>query len=144
MQIKCKSFSKDNFIPSKFTYDKENINPSLEIIDIPAKTKSLLLIMEDPDAPNETFIHWILFNIPKDVKQIEEDSAPGNQGRNDFGNNKYDGPAPPSGKHKYVFNVYALNCLLDLKNGASKQLLSTTFKDEMIIEKTSCFGYYKK
>ena len=144
MQIKCKSLSKDNFIHDKFSYEKENINPQLDINDIPPKTKSLLLIIEDPDAPKEPFIHWILFNIAKDIKTIDENSAPGNQGRNDFGNNKYDGPCPPSGTHKYIFKLYALNCLLDLKTGVSKQLLSKTLKDTMIIEETDCFGYYKK
>lgn len=109
--VKSSSFNNNEFIPSKYTCDGLNINPDIIVDEIPENTKSLAIIMEDPDSPNGTFCHWLLWDIlPK--SSIKEDSAPGIQGRNNMGENKYSGPCPPSGKHHYHFKVYALDTTL--------------------------------
>jgi len=80
---------------------------------------SLVLIVDDPDAPDKTWVHWVVYGIPV-VSEIDEDSVPGTQGRNDFGRQEYDGPAPPSGTHRYFFKVYALDQEVDWEEGLSK------------------------
>ena len=93
-------------------FDGSNINPDLKIDDIPANAKSLAIIVDDPDAPNGTFSHWVMWDIPVRNNIIVENSAPGIQGRNGMRENKYFGPCPPSGIHHYHFRVYALDTKL--------------------------------
>lgn len=108
LTIKSFAFNNNGFIPSKYTCDGSNINPDLMIDDIPENTKSLAIIVDDPDAPTGTFCHWVMWDIsPKKI--IKENSSPGIQGRNSMRENKYSGPCPPSGIHHYHFKVYALN-----------------------------------
>lgn len=141
--IKSAAFQDNEFISSKYTCDGVNINPEISIDEIPENTKSLAIIMDDPDAPNGTFCHWIIWNIaPKAI--IKEDSAPGIQGRNSFGENKYDGPCPPSGKHHYHFKVYALNTKLNsLPLSADKKELEKAMKDH-IMAWGELVGLYKR
>src|SRR5437870_4175246 len=94
-------FVNKGIIPSKYTCDGENVNPPITIEDIPAGTKSLALIMDDPDAPNGIFDHWIIWNI-RPMEMIIENTVPGTEGKNSFGKMKYQGPCPPEGKaHRY-------------------------------------------
>ncbi len=118
MNIRSKAFPPRTFIHPMYTRDGENINPPLTIGNIPPGIKSLAVIMEDPDAPGGKFVHWVTWNIPP-LYEIAEDSSPGVQGKNDFGNLRYDGPAPPSGTHRYIFKVYALDTSLSLRAGAT-------------------------
>jgi Raf kinase inhibitor-like YbhB/YbcL family protein len=128
-------------IPSRFTCDGENINPPLLIKYIPFGAKSLVLIMEDPDA-GETFDHWIVWNIPPE-EYIPENSVPGVQGRNGFGRNAYGGPCPPTGRHRYFFKVYALNTMLKLPEGSSKKQLLQAM-EPFILSAGEMIGLYRK
>lgn len=132
LKITSPSFSFMSLISPKFTCDAENINPALQIEEFPLETKSLVVIVEDPDAPRKTWVHWLLWNVSPSATikwnilpsfLIKENSAPGIEGKNDFGNIRYDGPCPPYGKHRYSFKVYALNETIDLKRGSSKEEL---------------------
>ncbi|MFE3870223.1 YbhB/YbcL family Raf kinase inhibitor-like protein [Flavobacterium sp. ZS1P70] len=140
--IKSPEFLDNEFISSKYTCDGVNVNPEISIDEIPKNTKSLAIILDDPDAPNGSFCHWIMWNItPKN--SIKENSAPGIQGRNSFGENKYDGPCPPSGKHHYHFKVYALNTKLNLLVSTDKNELEKAMK-EHIIARGELVGLYKR
>ena len=110
MKIISEVFENKQMIPQKYTCDGENINPPLQITDIPSNTESLVLIVDDPDAPSGDWIHWLVWNINPQTKEIMEDSVPENAvvGTNDFKKMEYDGPCPPSGTHRYVFKVLAL------------------------------------
>ncbi len=116
-------------IPTKYTCEGENISPPLKFFQIPSGAKSLVLIIDDPDAPRGTFDHWIVWNIPPQVKELSE-GAPElkklassvKQGSNGYQKLNYQGPCPPAGKpHHYHFKLYALDTLLNLQEGASKQ-----------------------
>lgn len=135
-------FGNNEMIPGKYTCQGSNINPPLIISDMPSNTKSLALIIDDPDAPVGTWDHWIVHNIePKN--SINENSIPGIQAKNSWGKNEYGGPCPPSGTHRYFFKLYALDIKLDLNEGASKKQLENAMKNH-IIEKTELIGLYKK
>jgi len=144
MRIVCPKFKHNEMIPSKYTCDSEDINPSLEIEDIPKNAKSVALIMDDPDAPRGTWVHWVVWNIPIHTKNIEEGIEPeGTQGTTDFGRKGYGGPCPPSGTHRYFFKVYALDKELELKEGSTKMDLERSMKAH-IIEKAELIGLYKR
>lgn len=115
-------FSHNGHLPPEYTCDGKDINPPIEVSDIPDGTKTLALIMEDPDAPRGTFDHWIVWNIPPN-EAIAEETNPGISGLNDFGKAGYGGPCPPSGVHRYFFRVFALDVKLDLPAGTDKQTL---------------------
>lgn len=132
----------NDFIPSKYTCTGANVSPPLSIGLIPENTKSFALIMEDPDAPMGTFDHWIVWNIPP-KRSIEENSAPGIQGKNGRKENKYTGPCPQSGTHHYHFKVYALDTKLELKEDAGKKDLEEAMKDH-VISSGELIGLYKK
>lgn len=104
-----KSSDLGEFVPKKFTCDGENISPSLEWGDFPNETKSFAIAVTDPDAPMGTFVHWLVYNIPKNKTSISQGEIPGIQVTNDFGEKHYGGPCPPSGTHRYHFIVYALD-----------------------------------
>jgi Raf kinase inhibitor-like YbhB/YbcL family protein len=142
LKIDSPVFENEELIPSHYTCEGEDINPPLTIGDIPEGTKSLALIMEDPDAPNGTFDHWLVWNIPV-TNRIEENSNPGISGKNDFGKTGYGGPCPPSGTHRYFFRVYALDVELDLKAGADKKLLLEAI-DEHVLAMGELMAKYEK
>ena len=123
LKIRSVAFSHGGYIPPRYTCEGEDVNPPLEISDIPENTKSLALIVEDPDAPRGTYDHWIVWNIPPH-EAIKENSHPGISGRNSFGNRGYGGPCPPSGSHRYFFKVYALDSNLDIQPGSDKKNLT--------------------
>jgi len=130
-------------IPSKYTCEGADINPPVEIGNIPEGTQSLVLIIEDPDAPGATFDHWVMWNIPPTTTSIAENSAPGTQGANSTGKNAYKGPCPPSGTHRYFFKVYALDTRLDLPAGADKEAVEKAMKDH-VLASGELVGLYKK
>ena len=142
MKISSPEFENNKFIPKKFTCQGEDINPPLIIEDIPKEAKSLALIVDDPDAPMGTWIHWVVFDISI-VKRIEENSIPGRQGSNDFGRENYGGPCPPSGTHRYFFKIYALDKKLNLNEGISLSGLENAMHGH-ILDKAELIGLYKK
>ena len=142
MELKSPEFKDKGYIPKKFTCRGENINPALIIEGIPPEAKSLALIVDDPDAPSGNWVHWVMFNISV-VSKIEEDSAPGKQGINDSGRIAYDGPCPPFGTHRYIFEIYALDAMLNLAEGIAKAELEEAMKGH-ILAKAELIGLYKK
>lgn len=131
LTISSTAFPNGGDIPSDYTCEGAGKNPPLNIEGIPKGTKSLVLIMDDPDAPNGTFDHWIVWNIPPD-KAIKADSTPGETGKNSRGENRYTGPCPPSGTHRYFFKVYALDDTLKLNGGAEKREVEDALKDHVL------------
>ena len=142
LQVQSVAFSHNGHIPPKYTCEGENINPPLEISDIPEETKSLALIMEDPDAPRGIFDHWIVWNIPPN-EAIAEGSIPGISGTNSFGKTGYGGPCPPTGSHRYFFKVFALDAELELTAGANKNELLKAMEGH-IIAQAELMGLYQK
>ncbi|WP_428326152.1 YbhB/YbcL family Raf kinase inhibitor-like protein [Nitrosopumilus sp.] len=139
MKLESSSFENDGTIPKKFGYKNGNVSPSLIISDVPESTKSLALIMDDPDAMGavgKVWVHWVLWNISKDVEKIDENSIPENsiEGETDFGEIGYGGPAPPDKEHTYIFKLYALDSILDLDKGSTKSELENSMKDHIIAE----------
>ena len=145
MIITSSVFKHNSKIPSKYTCDDKNINPPLEFSDIPKETKSLVLIVDDPDAPSKTWVHWIAYNIDPSTTKIEENSVPREalQGTTDFGKPGYGGPCPPSGTHRYFFKLYALDTILDAPNGLTKQQVLEKVKD-YVIEEAELVGLYSR
>ncbi len=142
MKISSPEFKNNADIPSKFTCEGKDINPGLMIDEIPAGAKSLVLIMDDPDAPMGTWVHWVVFDMPV-VSRIEEDSVPGKLGSNNSGRRDYHGPCPPSGAHRYFFKIYALDTKLNLAEGASKVQVEHAMSGH-ILDKAELIGLYKR
>jgi Raf kinase inhibitor-like YbhB/YbcL family protein len=113
-------FEHNSSIPEKYTCDGENVNPPLNINGIPEGTKSLVLIVDDPDAPMGTWVHWVVWSLPPKAK-IEENMISETEGLNDFRRQQYGGPCPPSGTHRYFFKVYALDTVLELSPNSRKK-----------------------
>jgi len=133
MKITSSAFQQGGNIPSKFTCDGANTSPLLQISDMPSEAKSLVLIVDDPDAPSGLFTHWAVWNISPQTSAIAEGSTPkGAQGTNDFGKSGYGGPCPPSGTHRYYFKIFALDRELDLPSGAKRSELNTAMKGHVI------------
>lgn len=134
MKITSPEFGANKKIPSKYTCEGEDVNPPLEFEDVPEDAKSLVLIVDDPDAPSKTWVHWVVFNIPPDTESIDEDTVPDEAilGRTDFGNKSYGGPCPPSGAHRYFFKLYALDIELDLESGSVKQEVEYAMQNHVI------------
>lgn len=146
--ITSPSFSGGEEIPDKFTCNGENINPELNIEDIPEDAQSLVLIVDDPDAPTGTFVHWVMFNLPVEGsgKNISENYSPEEnviEGENDFGKIGYGGPCPPSGTHRYFFKIYALNDPLNLEEGSSKSDVEKAMEGK-ILDSGKLKGLYSK
>ncbi len=109
MKISSDAFDEGTMIPAKYTCQGDDVNPQLRIEGVPGAAKSLALIVDDPDAPSGTWVHWLVKDITTDTTEIEENSVPGVQVVNDFGKEGYGGPCPPSGVHRYFFRLYALD-----------------------------------
>ena len=131
LNISSIAFKADEMIPSKYTCDGVNINPPLDIKYIPEKAKWLALIVDDPDAPTGTWVHWVVWNIPV-THHIKENEVHGTEGINDFQQQHYGGPCPPSGTHRYFFKVYALDALLDLPANTKKLQLEKAMSEHII------------
>ena len=121
------AFSNNEYIPRTYTCDGANISPSLSWVNVPSKTKSFVLIVDDPDAEEKVWVHWLLFNIPANMTSLLEGIQPGNfiSGITDFyymkhGVWQYAGPCPPEGIHRYHFKLYALDTMLNLSEQATK------------------------
>jgi hypothetical protein len=113
-------FAHNSLIPAKYTCDGENVNPPLNINGIPEGTRSLVLIVDDPDAPMGTWVHWVVWSLPPKAI-IEENMISETEGLNDFRRQQYGGPCPPSGTHRYFFKVYALDTVLELSPNSRKK-----------------------
>ena len=131
LDVTSSAFGNRQTIPRKYTCEGDDVNPPLEIGRIPVEAKSLVLIVEDPDAPLGTWVHWLVWNIPV-IHHIHENQIPGDQGLNDFGRNTYGGPCPPSGTHRYLFKVYALDDLIDLPEGSLRTHLEDAMRDHIL------------
>ncbi|MCM8779396.1 MAG: YbhB/YbcL family Raf kinase inhibitor-like protein [Candidatus Omnitrophica bacterium] len=151
LEIESNSFRHNEFIPQRFTCEGENVSPHLSWRDIPEGTESFAIICDDPDAPMGTWVHWVIYDIPKEVKEFKEGTPPqgelplgAKQGVNDFGKLGYGGPCPPPGKpHHYFFKIFALKRKLNLPPGLTKQKLLEAMEG-YIIEKTELVGRYKR
>ena len=149
--IRSDAFDADQPIPTRFTCDGDDVSPALSWSDVPDGTQSLALIMDDPDAPRGVFTHWVLFNLPAGARSLPEGVANterpesgGIQGRTDFGDIGYGGPCPPpGGPHRYRFTLYALDGLIDLGAGASKQRVLDAVEGHVLAE-AQLVGSYQR
>jgi len=138
-------FEHNTNIPSIYTCDGDDLAPELTITEVPDGTKELVLIVDDPDAPIGTFVHWVLYNIPPTTTKIDNRNLPkgAKQGHTDFGRNSWGGPCPPSGVHRYFFKLYAIDKTLEFKEGVKKRQIENEI-EEHIIEKAELIGLYKR
>jgi Raf kinase inhibitor-like YbhB/YbcL family protein len=145
MNLISPDFSEGAHIPERFTCDGDDVSPTLRIDGVPEGTKSLLLIVDDPDAPRGTFTHWLIWNLPPDVTEISAEPIPskGVPGTNDFGTNEYGGPCPPSGVHRYYFKVYALDTTLELSAKSKRKAVNAAMEGH-IVEEASLMGRYER
>lgn len=122
MTVSSPAFSHQGTIPARFTCDGQDASPPLRFGNIPPGAGSLALIMDDPDAPAGTWVHWVAWNIPPGIAELGEGSAPEGmrQGLNSWNRNSYGGPCPPSGTHRYFFKVYALDSVLELPSSTTR------------------------
>lgn len=144
LSLTSPAFVHQAVIPVDYTCDGEDINPPLEISGVPKGAKSLVLIVDDPDAPAGVWVHWLLWNIPPHVTLIEEDSVPdGIQGTTDFNRALWGGPCPPSGVHRYFFKLYAIDTLLNLTSGARKAEVEEAMESH-ILDEAVLMGKYSR
>ena len=139
MKLESYAFENGKVIPRKYGYKIENLSPPLQISEVPEGTKSLVLIMDDPDAMiavGKVWVHWVLWNISPNTKEIHENTIPKDsiEGKNDFDVIGYGGPAPPDKEHTYIFKLYALNETLTLKQGSTKTDIEESIKNNILDE----------
>lgn len=142
LTVSSSAFQEGDKIPAKYTCEGQDVSPPLAWSEPPAGTRSLALIVDDPDAPGGVFTHWLLFNIPPDSRELPEavptqaELASGAlQGKTDFGRTGYGGPCPPPGHpHRYQFTLYALDQPLDLEGGASKKQLLSAMEGHILAQ----------
>jgi Raf kinase inhibitor-like YbhB/YbcL family protein len=145
-ELTSSAFSGGQRIPSKYTCDGEDISPPLQWSEPPAGTQSLVLIMDDPDAPAGTWDHWLLFNLPAGSRSLAERAgtpAGSVAGENSWGRTGYGGPCPPRGTHRYFFKLYALDTTLPLPTGTNKSQLLRAIADH-ILAQTELVGTYSR
>ncbi|MCL4354427.1 YbhB/YbcL family Raf kinase inhibitor-like protein [Patescibacteria group bacterium] len=145
MKIKSTAFENNKNIPKKYTCQGDGINPPLSFSDLPQNTKSLVLIMDDPDATIGTFVHWLIFNIDPIINNLLENSSPAGSvlGKNSASLNEYVAPCPPSGIHRYFFKLYALDTLLNLTSKADKKEAEEAMIGH-ILDRAELIGTYQK
>ena len=131
LKVTSSSFDHEAMIPVKYTCDGINISPPISIDNIPGNAQCLALIVDDPDAPVRTWVHWLVWNIPV-THHLKENEVHGTEGTNDFQQQHYGGPCPPSGTHRYFFKVYALDALIGLPAGAKKEQLERAMSEHII------------
>lgn len=143
MKLASKSFEQGQTIPVKLTCEGENLSPELHWKEPPEKTKTFALIADDPDAPGETWVHWLLYNIPADITSLPEGISAGKiseqgigQGYNNFKKTGYGGPCPPHGhgSHRYFFRLYALDNAPDLDESATRPELEQAMENHILAE----------
>lgn len=145
LTITSPQFSERGNIPSKYTCDGENISPPLAIDNIPIDTRSLALLVEDPDSVGKTWIHWILFNINPATTFIPERSVPSRttQSVTDFGKIGYGGPCPSNGTHRYYFKLYALDTILEQTEDVTREEIGKAMEGH-ILDKAELVGLYTR
>ena len=152
MEIKITSsaFEEGGLIPPKYTCDGADISPPLQWDHVSEATKSIAIISDDPDAPVGTWVHWVMFNLPADTRELQENIPKdeilpngGRHGITDFGRIGYGGPCPPSGTHRYFFKIYALDTELDLAAGTAKSDLLNAMEGHILAE-GQLIGKYKR
>lgn len=145
MQITSPEFKNGAQIPKRYTCDSKNINPELLFSDIPAGAKSLVLIMDDPDSPTGVWNHWLVWNISPDIHEIQEGNVPSGalEGKTTFGEIGYGGPCPHKGRHRYFFKLYALDTVLGISAGVSKEVLINAMKAHILTE-AELLGTYER
>lgn len=151
MQLTSAAFTEGAAIPAKYTCDAKNVSPPLKWRGVPTGAKSLALIVDDPDAPVGTWVHWVLYDLPATMSELAEDLPKGQyiaggakQGLNDFKHLGYGGPCPPHGSpHRYLFKLYALDVLLDLKPGLTKKDLEHAM-EQHILAQAQLMGTYQR
>jgi Raf kinase inhibitor-like YbhB/YbcL family protein len=149
LKLTSRAFQHEGVIPDKYSKDGGNISPPLAWTGAPDGTKSFALIVDDPDAPSGTFVHWLVYRIPPDSTELSENQAGtpqlpngARQGKNGFGNPGYGGPQPPSGTHRYFFHLYALDSEIDLEAGVSREELDRATRGH-ILEEAQLMGQYQ-
>jgi Raf kinase inhibitor-like YbhB/YbcL family protein len=145
IKILSTEFTQNGFIPVKYTCDGLDVSPPLMIENVPPEAKSLALIVDDPDAPAGTWVHWVVWNIGPTTKEIKENSVPpgAQEGLTDFRKRGYGGPCPPGGTHRYFFKLYALDATLTLGPNTTKALLEQAIKRH-IVAQSELMGRYKR
>jgi Raf kinase inhibitor-like YbhB/YbcL family protein len=145
MQIMSTAFGNNEAIPQKYSCQGEGVNPPLEIKDVPGGAKAMAVVVDDPDAPSGTFVHWVAWNFGPTVAQVAENSVPEGvtQGSNGAGKAVWYPLCPPSGTHHYHFKLYALDEKLSLQEGATKSELVDAMKGH-IVAQTELVGTYEK
>lgn len=151
LTVSSAAFSSGSDIPVQNTCDGVNDSPPIQWTGIPEGTQTLAMIMDDPDAPGGTFVHWVLFNIPGTVNSLAEAACPNGvlptgclRGENDFGTQGYSGPCPPTGSnHRYFFKIYALDSTLSLSAGATKAELVGAMSGH-ILEEAELMGRFSR
>jgi Raf kinase inhibitor-like YbhB/YbcL family protein len=141
--VKSPAFENNQLIPTKYTCDGDDVNPPLTIEDVPEGTKSLVMIVDDPDAPSGTWNHWVVWNIPPDTRKIEENTFPGTEGISTSRKHAYGGPCPPYGTHRYFFKVYALDAKLDLTADSTKNDVEKAMGSHVLAE-GELLGLYRR
>lgn len=151
LKLTSSAFKDSEDIPIKYTADGEDISPPLTWEDVPEKTKSFALINDDPDAVTGNWVHWLIFNIPADQTALQE-NFPSDiflkngaiQGITDFGTHGYGGPAPPSGRHRYFFKLYALDTMLDIgSQKVTREVLEKALKGH-VLDAAELMGFYSR
>ena len=134
MDLTSPAFADGTDMPEKYTFDGDNVSPPLQIRGVPARAQSLAIIMEDIDSPIGPFTHWVTWNLPADVEQIEEGNLPpgAEVGVNGFGEVRYSGPCPPSGRHRYRFRLYALDTMLESTSPDRKDHIKAEMEDQIL------------
>lgn len=144
LTLKSPEFEDEGRIPEKYTCDGANQSPPLWIRGVPEEAKSLVLVLDDPDAPGEVFDHWILWNLDPNIDEIEEGQTPDAcKGKNDFGKLEYGGPCPPSGTHRYRFKLYALDSKVELPEGSVKEEVEEATEGKALGQ-TELVGLYSR
>ena len=146
MNLTSPDFSEGENIPERSTCDGKDISPTLKIDGIPKGAKSLVLIVDDPDAPGGNFTHWLIWNIVPDLTEIIANKLPAHalQGVNDFGKSKYSGPCPPAGVHRYYFRLYALDTTLTLPQTSKRKVVDSAMKGHIVGDATLMGRYARK
>ena len=136
LELTSDAFANGQSIPAKYTCTGRNISPALAWNETPSGTRSFALIMDDPDAPLGTWVHWVLFNIPAEARSLQEniDTSAMSVGKNSWGDLGYGGPCPPGGTHRYYFKLYALDSTLNLRPGATKEQMLQEMKGHILAQ----------
>ncbi|MCX4186229.1 YbhB/YbcL family Raf kinase inhibitor-like protein [Methylophaga sp. OBS4] len=152
--LKSSTFTHEAQMPALYTCEGKDISPPLSWQDVPEGTRSLVLIVDDPDAPDPrapkmTWVHWVIYNLPVDIAELAEGASPDNlppgtqEGINDWKRTGYGGPCPPVGNHRYFHKLYALDMLLNFRGSPDKPAVEAAM-DGHILEQATLIGYYQK